>query len=441
MQNAMSGKYSHGAVQFLSKLLIRLLQESASASQFNSIDFTSRISSLCDIYSDPSLCVVVPGAPLRESTIVEGSIIAQEVLMPDKSIRRLNDVRCLLLKRDFFMQSSHSTSAELNFSSAEAYALALQHQKEHVMRVCLWLAQGCNVQLLMFNCAVSDVTLFACRAAGIACIQAASNSEMSMISIVTGASIVVPELVSDVFRTYSDDTAFDVHAANSQLGSGRVHIIEALALGPQKPAVRVVGLQQGTDRRIHSLLLRAPHEAQGVQYKQSICRLLRSLALWFRGDERVPPMACIGGGGAFELRIAAVMQQMCRTHSIKPTSDTLGYQGTILLNFSLQLYKIVDCFLHTDAFGLLSQMLLSVPRTLFHNSTSANHLQAEHDFQALLTHFHHSNSAQDLGFIFCDPLDVLRGWSQRKGNFDSDVSPAGIFFHCCFACFIPDLSC
>lgn len=513
VRSALAGKYAHGAVVFFAQLVERWLRESAAAHDMHSpvtAEWTAAMARTCSFYAAhlSVVCVLVPGAPLRDSSLAQGVLLSHEIRMPladgnlngGVPLRRIAHAGVVLLTRDFHLASTRAS--EITITSQDSYVRALLHAHERVDAVCRFMREVCGVRLVVCRTALSDATQDACTSHGIACIQGAQRAEFAALAAVTGARLVAPECVSDAARescAQADSVSesviagagvesasaaaadVDVHLWCTRIGCGRVRLVEALSLGAQRPAVRVMGDAQHADDTsgahplAHSLLLRAPHEAIGAQYHATVLRLLRMLSSWcacdlfsfdsahfaYRHPYIHPQVHRLGRVRRHEQRWrrrcirARRARRGCAsmqcTDQERQSRCSLAHRCASCLYSQCRFQCCCYICIHphhrtrmpstcSDAWTLVSRMCLAVPRLLFRNAgDGADDTRTERSFQQLMARVRDFNRAAvtnasslaacasdgrsdeaaeaDLGLLCDDPLHILRGWSRDKGDF------------------------
>ncbi len=285
---------------------------------------------------------------------------------PSAALAHTQHSHVLILTRDISAPSDSSSSsasaaASIQVDSAAAFERALGHAHARAQRIARWWRHRLGVRLVVCaSSALSDATLFACAANGIACAHGVDRVELAVLQRTVGAHITAPEnavvafledeewariideravgnagdaLISKSAPPMAPDQAthgaplslpFSNQAAadklRRRLGVGSARLIEALSLGAGRPAIRIVGIDRANPAsasgmapaasacvssrlRLHSLLLRAPHAVVGAQYQETVGRSLRLLADWFVNDAHEGMGGTVSPSDSFAWRV------------------------------------------------------------------------------------------------------------------------------------------
>ena len=282
---------------------------------------------------------------------------------PSAALAHTQHAHVLILTRDISAPSDSSSSsasaaASIQVDSSAAFERALGHAHARALRIARWWRHRLGIRLIVCAAsALSDATLFACAANGIACAHGADRVELAVLQRTVDAHITAPENAVVAFledeewariideRPHShagvasksknipsmapdDDSPLSLPFSNQaaadglrrRLGVGSARLIEALSLGAGRPAMRIVGVDRATPAfdsgmapassstcassrmHLHSLLLRAPHAVVGAQYQETVGRSLRLLADWFVNDAHEGTGDIVSPGDSFAWR-------------------------------------------------------------------------------------------------------------------------------------------
>ncbi|XP_077993881.1 BBSome complex assembly protein BBS10-like [Glandiceps talaboti] len=330
---SMAGKLSSQTLMIFSTLVFDFISKSAE----NLDDLHANVLHVIDNFEQ--FCIEVVGLPMSESMVVDGILIEREfAVTADNFTQHCND-RCNFILVDCDI-AEYKPEVDSTFSIESQSQLydALEF-KSKIVESFLQQCQAMGVKLIISTKRFSEMALFMSKKLGISVTHMVSGDTLSGLVSLTSKHVVYgpQELLT------SDNVGVAKFCKLFSLGSHRfIHL----------------GIH---NENVHQMIVCGPIHGLCRQYYSSVLNSLKSIRMWLQSDmilqdpssfenltAKPNPVIgkqligiCVPGGGAAEFVIHTTLQMLKDSES--------------------------DAYLKA-AYKILSEAVLSVPRTLHENS-------------------------------------------------------------------------